>query len=218
MPVQHQQGTAVACAQLILTLASAAFSASPSPSAPPSPPPPGLLAANESACGVSVFVNTLGYIRPDSARMVGAEDAAACCGQCLRATWGCASWSYQHVWTPQTPCHLSSYGFVKKISNSAGNCCGMARQPQPPPPSPAPIAPHGTYIVDTSPAGVRQIFEGVEVELQADSIGSDNTGMPKDGQLVPDSDPSTIGAPHDHVLHMRSARCSFACARLCAHY
>ena len=35
------------------------------------------------------------------------------------------------------------------------------------------------------------------MELMSDSIGSYNEGMPGGGVLVPDDDPSTIGAPHD---------------------
>jgi hypothetical protein len=59
------------------------------------------------------------------------------------------------------------------------------------------VPPNGVFVVDTSASGRRQVFEGVEVELQSDSIGSDNGGMPKGGQLVPDDDSSTTGAPHD---------------------
>ena len=58
-------------------------------------------------------------------------------------------------------------------------------------------APSGTFVVDMSTDGRRQVFEGVMVELQADSIGSNNKGVPGNGTLVPDDDPTTIGAPHD---------------------
>lgn len=55
-------------------------------------------------------------------------------------------------------------------------------------------------MVDTSVStGHRQVFEGIQVELMADSIGSWNQGMPGDGRLVPDNDRTTIGVPHNLV-------------------
>lgn len=50
-----------------------------------------------------------------------------------------------------------------------------------------------SFIIDTSDAGRRQTFEGVMVELQADSIGSNNEGMPD----------TKIGVPHDLVPRER---------------
>eukprot|EP00037_Helgoeca_nana_P007443 m.67860 g.67860 ORF g.67860 m.67860 type:complete len:611 (+) comp18257_c0_seq1:15-1847(+) len=140
-------------------------------------------------CGISTNNNTLGYLAPDNVTLVAARDAAACCAACL-AMSDCASWSQQNQWTPQTPCHLSPYQFVKIENKSSGNSCGSAR---PPPPN----GPNGVFLIDTSPGGRRQVFEGVQVELMSDSIGSDNTGMPGDGTLVPDDSNTTIGCPHD---------------------
>ena len=35
----------------------------------------------------------------------------------------------------------------------------------------------GTFVIDTSAStGHRQVFEGIQVELMADSIGTDNRG------------------------------------------
>ena len=152
-----------------------------------------------TTCGILTHTDTLGYLSHERVKAVAAADATACCERCLNSSW-CASWSYQHVWTPPTPCHLSPFGFERLQPNSTGNSCGTARKapPGPPPPSPPPpVNPKGEYVVDTSLGGRRQVFEGVQVELQSDSIGSDNTGMPKEGTLVPDDDSSTIGAPHD---------------------
>ena len=140
--------------------------------------------------GLAQYNNTLGHLNPATTRLVFAADADTCCAGCM-VDASCTSWSYQHVWTPSTPCHLSSTGFVAKDPNSTGNVCGDAR-PAPPPPSA-----HGVFAVDTSDAGRRQTFEGVQVELQSDSIGSYNQGMPGGGSLVPDDDPTAIGVPHD---------------------
>jgi hypothetical protein len=52
---------------------------------------------------------------------------------------------------------------------------------------------NGVFVVDTSVSGRRQVFEGIQVELMADSIGSYNEGMPGDGKLVPDNDTTTLG-------------------------
>ena len=156
-------------------------------------------AAAQPQCGQTQRANTLGYLHPQGVVEVAEPDAAACCGHCVNASW-CASWSFQHEWTPRTPCHLSPYAFEKQQPNSPGNSCGTARKPQPAPPTPTPDlppSPNGVFVIDTSEAGRRQVFEGVQVELQSDSIGSYNSGMPKDGTLVPDDDNSTIGAPHD---------------------
>ena len=141
-----------------------------------------------SQCGISHFNNTLGYLDSTTTRDVASSSSSACCAACL-AEASCAVWSYQHMWTPMTPCHLSTTLFIKKVGNSTGNSCGQAHTP------PSPI--DATFTIDMSDSGKRQIFEGVEVELQSDSIGSWNTGMPKEGTLVADDDNSTLGAPHD---------------------
>ena len=142
------------------------------------------------ACGLAQYNNTLGHLDPATTRAVFAPDADACCAGCLVAA-SCVSWSFQHVYTPSTPCHLSTSGFVSKDPHSTGNACGDARLPPPP------ASPNGVFLVDTSDGGRRQTFEGVMVELQSDSIGSYNQGMPGDGRLVPDGDPTAIGVPHD---------------------
>eukprot|EP00040_Diaphanoeca_grandis_P035078 m.219572 g.219572 ORF g.219572 m.219572 type:complete len:675 (+) comp33296_c2_seq5:61-2085(+) len=152
-------------------------------------------------CGETTDNNTLGYVSPNGVTMVIAKDAADCCSACTDKP-NCASWSMQHEWTPTTPCHLSPYAFVKKHANSPGNSCGTIRDappapPPPPPGPPAPTQPNGVYLIDTSTSGHRQVFEGVEVELMCDSIGSDNQGMPGDGTLVPDDSNTTLGVPHD---------------------
>lgn len=165
-------------------------------------------------CGLVVHNNTLGYLPPDNTTYWPAKDAAECCGRCAKMS-ECASWSFQHQWPASPPCHTSSMGFLKKQANSPGNVCGTARQPAPsprpplrckhsipgvtppPPRPPSRVPPNGVFVIDTSPGGRRQVFEGVQVELQADSIGSGNGGMPKNGTLVPDNDASTTGAPHD---------------------
>ena len=130
--------------------------------------------------------------------MVAASDPGACCAACA-ALPACAVWSMQHVWTRETPCHLSPYDFLKTSTGSPGNSCGVARKDRPPAPAPAPPAPPspGVYVIDTGAAGARQVFEGVQVELMADSIGSYNQGMPGDGTLVPDDSSTTLGCPHD---------------------
>eukprot|EP01051_Picozoa_sp_SAG22_P024167 SAG22_NODE_6576_length_836_cov_1.284939_1_plen_146_part_10 len=119
---------------------------------PPQPP--------EGCGGAAAHADTLGYLSHRRVAAVAAPDAPGCCARCLNASW-CASWSYQHVWTPSTPCHLSPFAFEKLQHNSPGNSCGEAREPEPPPPPPAPVGPAGVYVVDTTPAGRRQVFEGV---------------------------------------------------------
>ena len=161
-------------------------------------------AAPMPACGVAAFNNTLGFLSPLEVKAVAAKDAAACCASCL-ASRSCSSWSMQHEWTPKTPCHLSPYAFLRKKGGSQGNSCGTARAGPAAPPSPTPrphppppaFSDNGAYTIDMSAAGRRQVVEGVQVELQADSIGSDNTGMPGDGAIVPDDSPTAIGCPHD---------------------
>ena len=81
------------------------------------------------------------------------------------------------VFTAGTP------GLVQSAANRS-LCLGWIGAPGPAPDPPPP--PNGVYLIDTSAAGRKQVFEGVQVELQSDSIGSDNTGMPKEGQLVAD--------------------------------
>lgn len=155
-----------------------------------------------STCGNQVFNNTLGYLSPHAVREVSAVDAAGCCAACV-AWRTCSSWSMQHEWTPKTPCHLSPYSFLRTERSHRGDSCGVARSgpPAPPaPPSPPPLPPfinHGVYIVDTSVGGRRQVVEGVQVELQSDSIGTYNQGMPGGGTIVPDDSPTAIGCPHD---------------------
>jgi hypothetical protein len=184
------------------------------------------------SCGTFQHLNTLGFLHHEKVVTVATKDAAGCCARCV-ATASCASWSFSGAkWTPGTPCHLSPYAFEAQQPNSPNMSCGSARPPQPPPPpGPAPTPdppppPNGLYMIDTSETGERQVFEGVEVELQSDSIGSDNMvtkparsarclnffisrsprlttpymygqGMPKDGTVVPDDDNSTIGASVD---------------------
>lgn len=148
-------------------------------------------------CGNATFNNTLGYVSTHDLKMVAASDAAECCAVC-KVSPGCAVWSMQHLWTKDTPCHLSPYDFLKTDNGSAGNSCGISRKPPPvPPPGPSPAPGPGLFVINTGAAGERQVFEGVQVELMADSIGSYNQGMPGDGRLVPDGSNTTLGCPHD---------------------
>ena len=153
-----------------------------------------LTVSADASCGIVQYNDTLGYLDPASVTKVAALSPSACCAQCV-ATPACASWSFSGaMWTPTTPCHMSPLDFVGKEQTKvhSGLACGSARAAPP-----APAAEPGTFIIDTTPSGRRQVFEGVEVELQSDSIGTNNKGMPMDGKLVPDADPSAIGAPHD---------------------
>ena len=154
-----------------------------------------LLTGGASAsCGIVQNNDTLGYLYPSNVTKVASQSPSACCAQCV-ATPACASWSWSGAkWTPSTPCHMSPFDFVGKEQTKvhSGLACGSARA-APPTPDAAP----GTFVIDTTLSGRRQVFEGVEVELQSDSIGTNNEGMPMDGTLVPDDDPSAIGAPHD---------------------
>ena len=146
------------------------------------------------SCGIAQYNDTLGYLDASTVTKVAASSPQACCAQCV-ATPACVSWSWSGAtWTPRTPCHMSPLDFTgrEQTKMHSGLACGSART-APPPPSAVP----GTFVIDTTPSGRRQVFEGVEVELQSDSIGTNNNGMPMDGELVPDADPSTIGAPHD---------------------
>ena len=126
------------------------------------------------ACGTALYASTLCYLHPQGLRKLPASEAG-CCAACANASW-CSSW----VWSNAdliSPCHLSSFDFSKKVLDSPGDSCGTVRKPQPPPPppppEPAPKPPpnNGVYTIDTTPSGLRQVFEGVQVELQADSIG-----------------------------------------------
>ena len=158
-------------------------------------------------CGIASHDNTLGRVSSAGVRMVAAEDAAGCCAACsVLPAAACVSWSMQHLWTPRTPCHLSPYRFLSTAQNSTGNSCGTVRSgplppaPNPPPGPPSPPSPArspGAFVVDTGAGGERQVFEGVQVELMSDSIGSNNQGMPGDGRLVPDDSPTALGCPHD---------------------
>eukprot|EP00040_Diaphanoeca_grandis_P043001 m.266634 g.266634 ORF g.266634 m.266634 type:complete len:630 (-) comp68502_c0_seq1:63-1952(-) len=149
---------------------------------------------SQSQCGQSVLNDTLCGMQPANAHYVAVNTSDACCTACM--DWlHCLSWSMQNKWTPDTPCHLSPTAFKSVTKGVSGCSCGTARTPPPTPP-PTPPSP-GLFILDTSQNGKRQVFEGVEVELMSDSIGSDNEGMPGNGHLVPDNDNTTIGVPHD---------------------
>ena len=153
----------------------------------------GALSAGAS-CGIVQYNDTLGYLDPSNVTKVAATSPRTCCAQCV-AILACASWSWSGAtWTPSTPCHMSPLDFVGREQTKvhSGLACGSART-TPLPPS----AVTGVFVIDTTASGRRQVFEGVEVELQSDSIGTNNNGMPMDGGLVPDAHPSTIGAPHD---------------------
>ena len=89
-----------------------------------------------TACGFARYNDTLGHLQPSTTTFVASADADACCAACMASPW-CASWSFQHVWTPATPCHLSSSAFITKDANSTGNACGDVRYPSPPAPIPA---------------------------------------------------------------------------------
>lgn len=73
---------------------------------------------------------------------------------------------------------LASSAGPAQSSSPSGLCLGWASPSPPSPPPPPPPPSPGTFVVDLSPAGRRQIVAGVEVELMSDSIGSDNQGMP----------------------------------------
>ena len=147
-----------------------------------------------ASCGIVQYNDTLGYLDPSNVTRVAATSPRTCCARCA-ATPACASWSWSGAtWTPRTPCHMSPLDFVGREQTKvhSGLACGSARAAPLPPSAVA-----GVFVIDTTASGRRQVFEGVEVELQSDSIGTNNNGMPMDGELVPDADPSTIGAPHD---------------------
>eukprot|EP00937_MAST-01D_sp_MAST-1D-sp2_P003165 g3165.t1 len=88
--------------------------------------------------------------------------------------------------------HLSPVD-VMMVKATAEECCALCAANNTDTHAPSP----GHFVIDTSAAGRRQVFEGIEVELMSDSIGSYNEGMPGGGTLVPDDDASTTGAPHD---------------------
>ena len=127
--------------------------------------------------------NTLFHLDPQDPRLrkVAAESAAECCRLCA----DCLTWSFTHHWGPSVPpCHLSWVAPLQVDNHSSGSWGGTTSVPS-----------HldGIYTIDTSVAGRRQIFEGIMVELQSDSIGSDNEGMPD----------AAIGVPHDLIPEER---------------
>lgn len=147
-----------------------------------------------AACPLSGHNNTLYTLSTTGVTMVTAASSSECCLKCVHP---CQTWSFQNIWTPATPCHLSP--FAPKTMSTAHGCSGGSTPNAPP--APGPPAPSnstsGTYVVDLSLQGVRQQIWGIGFEIQSDSIGSGNNGMPKDGTLVPDDDNSTSSAPHD---------------------
>eukprot|EP01047_Picozoa_sp_COSAG01_P026857 COSAG01_NODE_1746_length_9334_cov_42.941419_5_plen_588_part_00 len=140
-------------------------------------PPP---ARGVGACGAVRYNDTLCRLDPAGVRMAAAGSAEACCALCATAAT-CSAWSFQHRWTPRTPCHLSPRA-VESRAASAGDSCGEVRQPMPtPPPSP------GRFVVRVGDR--RQTILGLGYEIQSDSIGSNSQGLP-----------STVsGVPHDLV-------------------
>eukprot|EP00041_Stephanoeca_diplocostata_P013581 m.238549 g.238549 ORF g.238549 m.238549 type:complete len:634 (-) comp19390_c0_seq7:142-2043(-) len=138
--------------------------------------------------------DTLYKLSSAGVSMIAAGNSTDCCTKCVLP---CQTWSFQNIWTPETPCHLSPFA---PIGTSTAHGCSGGSVPHAPP-APGPPAPSnstaGTYVVDVSPRGVRQKIWGIGFEIQSDSIGSGNNGMPKDGTLVPDDDNSTSSAPHD---------------------
>eukprot|EP00729_Bicosta_minor_P017345 gene17345-13789_t len=166
-------------------------------------------AGAESNCTLPFEAATLFYLSIQSVTKLNAT-ASECCALCSAAVHGrCATWSFSgDKWTPGTPCHLSPYAFLRKVAFPGSGYSGGSSPKAPPAPPPAPPVPPappapstpGTFVVDTSVStGHRQVFEGIQVELMADSIGSWNQGMPGDGRLVPDNDRTTIGVPHNLV-------------------
>ena len=117
--------------------------------------------------------------------------ADECCVLCATASSDapCVSWAFSgDKWTKATPCHLSPYAILSTEPAPGKPYCGGGPQ-----------LGAGHYVVDTSMAGRRQVFEGIQVELMSDSIGSYNQGMPGGGKIVPDDDPSTLSVPHDLI-------------------
>ena len=141
-----------------------------------------------AACALPTLNHTLLGLSDVNVRMVDAADPAACCSACHAPD--CMSWSWTgDLWTPHTPCHLSPFAPINSrplVNHSGGSAPNAPPAPPAPPgpgPSPDPAGP-GTYRVDLSPAGKRQTIWGVGFEIQSDSIGSGNNGMPGDGKLV----------------------------------
>lgn len=163
-----------------------------------------------STCSLQPAKNaTLIHLSPVNVMMVNAT-AEECCALCASSKTNdsntpCASWSFSgDKWSKGTPCHLSPYAIVSSQPAPGKSYCGGTRPdappapPSPPHPGPSPVPPTpGHFVIDTSAAGQRQVFEGIQVELMSDSIGSYNQGMPGGGELVPDDDASTLSAPHD---------------------
>merc|ERR1712166_1114076 len=160
-------------------------------------------AASLGTCSLPTEAETLMFLSPVSVTEVNATPAE-CCALCA-SHGNCSSWSHSgSKWTPATPCHLSPYAILHKLSQPGQDYCGGSAPNAPPAPAPGPKpTPHpspttpGVYVIGTSTAARRQVFEGIQVELMSDSIGSYNQGMPGDGKLVPDDDTTTLGAPHD---------------------
>jgi hypothetical protein len=130
---------------------------------------------------------TLFYLDPSDPHLqkVAAASAAECCGLCGGSP-GCRTWSFND-WGPTVPpCHTSWLPPLRNETghtNSSGGSLNL-------PPDPSNSSSSASFWIDNvSPEGRRQVFEGVIVELQSDSIGSDNEGMPD----------NTISVPHDLV-------------------
>ena len=164
--------------------------------------------ATSGNCPLPSCPSMLFYVDPAGVVEVNAT-AEECCALCAAGTKlpQCATWSWSgNKWTPSSPCHLSRYAPIRTVPTASGgkgrNYTGGSAHNSPPAPAPAPtprpVQPGtGTFWIDTSSAGRRQVFEGIQVELMSDSIGSNNQGMPGDGRPVPDDDITTLGVPHD---------------------
>jgi len=140
------------------------------------------LSAVRAACELPTVPHTLLGLSTQGVSMVHAADPDACCAACHPP--GCMTWSWVgDLWTPETPCHLSPYAPINSkpdANHSRGSSSKAPPAPPGPPgpgPGPDPEGP-GSYRVDMSPAGKRQTIWGVGFEIQSDSIGSGNNGMP----------------------------------------
>ena len=78
---------------------------------------------------------------------------------------------------------------------SSPSCTGQSTTtssspPPPPPPPPPPLPSSGTYIILTSEP--QQIIKGLGVEIQSDSIGSGNEGLPDKVHFIPFLSPTSL--------------------------
>ena len=81
-------------------------------------------------------------------RRVHASSAAECCAACFPqapatahqddAPKPCVTWSFQNLYSPATPCHLSTLPPVEPGTPRPGCAGGTRAAPPPPPPAPAP--------------------------------------------------------------------------------